>query len=82
MSKEKCYFCGGAVKKKMVRVDYRWGDNLTILENVPAFVCEQCGERYFDAKIAKQMEKLALSKEKAKKLIKVPVKEFKKVKVS
>lgn len=82
MSKEKCYFCGGTIKKKKVRVDYRWGDKLTVLENVPAWVCNQCGEKYFDAEVAKEMERLAKAKEKVKRLINVPVKEFEKAKAS
>ncbi|MEW6188573.1 MAG: type II toxin-antitoxin system MqsA family antitoxin [Actinomycetota bacterium] len=82
MLKEKCYFCGGTIEKKKVRVDYRWGDELTVLENVPAWVCNQCGEKYFDAKVAKEMERLARTKEKVKKLINVPVKEFGEVKAS
>lgn len=82
MPKEKCYFCSGVIKRRKVRVDYRWGDKLTVLENVPAWVCNQCGEKYFDAEIAKKMEQLAKTKEKIKKSITVPVKEFGKAKAS
>ena len=39
-------------------VDFWWGDDLKIIENVPAGVCTQCGERYFDAPVYKQMERL------------------------
>ncbi|MBI4744645.1 MAG: type II toxin-antitoxin system MqsA family antitoxin [Actinobacteria bacterium] len=82
MPEKKCYFCGGTIKKKKVRVDYRWGNELTILENVPAWVCNQCGEKYFDTEVAKKMERLAKAKEKVKKSINVSIKEFGKVKAS
>ena len=29
------------------------------MENVPAYVCDRCGERYYDAHVAKQMRKLS-----------------------
>ena len=72
-----CYFCKGKIEEKYVTVDYRWGDSLTVIEKVPAGVCEQCGERYYDAKIAREMEQIALSSQpKPERYITVPVQEF------
>ena len=48
-----CYFCKGKTEKQRVTVDYRWGDKLVVIENVPAEVCTQCGERYFDAGVSR-----------------------------
>ena len=53
-----CYFCKGTVVEQSTTVDFWWGDDLKIIENVPAGVCTQCGERYFDAPVYKQMERL------------------------
>ena len=39
-----CYFCKGRVIEQKVKVDFRWGHKLKIIENVPADVCQQCGE--------------------------------------
>lgn len=73
----KCHFCGGEVMEERVTVDYRWGKELlTVIKNVPAGVCQACGEEYFKAKVVKEMEKLAHSKEKPKVTIKVPVREM------
>jgi YgiT-type zinc finger domain-containing protein len=48
------------VKESRVVVDYRWGDDLlAIIEDVPAGVCEVCGERYFKAAVVKAMERTA-----------------------
>jgi len=46
----KCLFCNGEMEKAMVSytVD-RKGYHLFI-EKVPAYVCSQCGEKYFEGK--------------------------------
>ncbi|MFH1122362.1 MAG: type II toxin-antitoxin system MqsA family antitoxin [Pseudomonadota bacterium] len=70
----KCHFCGGDVKERTMKVDYRWGEDiLAVFENVPTGVCEVCGEQYLKAEIVKEMDRLAQSKVKPKKIIQVPV---------
>jgi YgiT-type zinc finger domain-containing protein len=54
-----CYFCKGKVVQQPTSVDFWWGDDLKIIENVPARICTQCGEKYFDSPVYKQMERLA-----------------------
>ena len=54
-----CYFCKGTVIQQSTSVDFWWGDDLKIIENVPAGVCTQCGEQYFDSAVYRQMEHLA-----------------------
>ena len=46
----KCLFCSGEMEKSNVAytVD-RKGYHLYV-EKIPAYVCSQCGERYFDEK--------------------------------
>ena len=73
----RCYFCKGKVVKQKVSVDFRWGNELVIIENVPAGVCQQCGEKYFSAKVYKQMEKIVKTKTKPLKHIIVDVVKFK-----
>ena len=41
---KRCYFCKGKVVEKKVKVDFRWGDELVVIEDVPAEVCQQCGK--------------------------------------
>ena len=48
-----CSFCGGEVKNERVELDYRYKGKLYIFQNVPVEVCQQCGEKYLTAKIAK-----------------------------
>lgn len=71
-----CYFCKGTTIEQETTVDYRWGDKLIVIKNVPAEVCSQCGEKYFDAEVSRQMEAMALGKEKPHHTITVSVCEF------
>lgn len=51
-----CIYCGGEVVERLEQIDYRFHGQLYILENVPTGVCTQCGEQFFTAKTAKEME--------------------------
>ncbi|MEW6621034.1 MAG: type II toxin-antitoxin system MqsA family antitoxin [bacterium] len=72
---DNCSFCGGKVIPQKVKVDYWWKGELTIIENVPAGVCQQCGEEYYEGKIVEDMERLVESK-KIIKTIPVKVKDY------
>ena len=66
------------MSEQKVTVDYRWGEELvTVIKNVPAGVCEVCGEKYFKADVVKAMEKTARSRSKPKEVLQVPVRELK-----
>lgn len=71
----KCYFCKGITKIKNIDVDFRWGDKLYLVKNVPVEVCTQCGERYYSAEISKKLDNLVKKnpKEKKQQTIEVPV---------
>lgn len=72
-----CYFCKGKTEIKNVDVDFRWGDRLIVVKNVPVEVCTQCGERYYSAEVSKKLDELvkkeANSTIKAQKTIEVPI---------
>src|SRR4249919_927090 len=72
-----CYFCKGKLDEQKVKVDFRWGRRLKIIENVPATVCQQCGEQYFQSAVYKSMEKLAASRTKPSARLTVDVFKFK-----
>ena len=73
---ETCYFCSrGILEEKHVTVDFRWGEQLVIIENVPVKACNECGERYYAAKIVRQMEQIAKERRKERE-IRVPVVEM------
>ncbi len=52
----KCYLCGGKLKKKNVNIARYWGKELIALNDVPSLVCIKCGERYFEAKVSAKMD--------------------------
>lgn len=57
--KETCYFCGrGILEDKRVTVDFRWGDQLVIIKDIPAQVCNECGERYYSLEVSKEMDRI------------------------
>jgi len=68
-----CSFCGGEVKEGKVELDYRYQGRLFVFQNVPAGVCQQCGEKYLTAKVAKEIEQRVQTKENWDKTISVPV---------
>ena len=53
-----CHFCKGKTKIKNIDIDFRWGDKLIVVKNVPVEVCAQCGERYYSAEISKKLDDL------------------------
>ncbi len=59
---KRCYFCKGRIVEQRVRVDFRWGAELVVIEDVPAEVCQQCGEKYISPEVYKELENLAKSK--------------------
>ena len=73
---DKCFFCKGKVIQEKVNVDFRWGKDLIVIEDVPAMVCRQCGEKYFDAEVYKEMERLAKGRIKPLKRLTIDVIKF------
>ena len=70
---EKRQFCSGAVKKKTVSLDLWKKEKLYVFKNVPAKVCEQCGEKYFSSKIYGIIDRLLKDKSKPDETMIVPV---------
>ncbi len=69
-----CSYCSGSVLERHVVVEAWFGDKLVVFEDVPAGVCENCGEEYFSADVQKQM--LTIMKQPPKKKMEVPVFRF------
>ena len=70
---EQCFFCKhGVLVDKRVTVDFRWGKRLVIIEDVPAKVCNECGERYYSATVSRLMEEIAMRR-KVDKYVEVPL---------
>ena len=77
----KCYFCGVETEIKRRTVDFRWGDQLFVIQKVPVEVCTKCGERYYSAKVSSKMDEIVQKSLKSKaikpkKVLEVPVFNF------
>ena len=70
-----CSFCGGEVKNDRVELDYRYKGKLYVFQDVPAGVCQQCGEKYLIGKVSKEIEH-RIKSNKWDKTITVPVNKF------
>jgi YgiT-type zinc finger domain-containing protein len=56
-----------------VILDLRYGGELVVIEEVPAIVCENCGEQVFTPDVTHQVQALAQQRQKAARTIVVPV---------
>ncbi len=53
-----CEFCGGEPYEKKVKRLHWFRGQLYVVENVPALVCRECGERYFHAKTLDEIDRM------------------------
>lgn len=53
-----CRICQGNVEKMNVTVEREWESKKIIIEEVPAEVCDQCGEVYFDGETTLRLERI------------------------
>jgi len=69
----RCDICGGNREKKLVSYHIFFEGRLVVVENVPAEVCGQCGEQYFDPNTVEMLQKTVWSKKKPRRIIETPV---------
>lgn len=53
-----CFFCKGQTRVSTTKFIVALGSCVVIVMNVPAQVCQQCGEASFDNETANQLEKI------------------------
>jgi len=53
-----CFVCKGELKEKKVNYFVDLENTIIIIKEVPAKVCTQCGEKYFDDKTSENIEKI------------------------
>ena len=70
---DRCDFCeAGRRQGRRVRHYHRVGSGLIVMDAVPASVCDQCGHRYFDAEVVKEMERLSRRRSRLKDRVSYP----------
>ena len=69
-----CEWCEGTVREKiMPREVFRHARGFVILEDAPVGVCDNCGHKYYSAKILHRVEGIVLHREKAERTEAIPV---------
>jgi len=74
MTGEVCTLCcEGHLEAKRGREYFRHGQSLVIIEDVPAWVCNKCGERYHHARVYKKMRQIAARSDEITEHVSIPV---------
>jgi len=76
-----CNFCENEnLSQKTTDYIYRHKGHFMLFKNVPAEVCDYCGERYFEANVLKRIEKeffdILNHRKKPSKKIEMPVEDY------
>lgn len=53
-----CFMCKGELKEKKINYMVDLEDTIIIIKGVPAKVCADCKEQYFDDETSKNIEKI------------------------
>ncbi len=55
---EKCPLCGGEKKSGTTTYSVDLGFGVVVVRDVPAKICNQCGEEWIEDRIAKELERI------------------------
>ena len=53
-----CSACGGKLYFEKVSLDHYEAEKLYVIEDVPAFICEECGEVWIPKPVIEELEKM------------------------
>jgi YgiT-type zinc finger domain-containing protein len=71
MKNNKCPICGGNISEAVTIFSAELGTGVVVVRNVPASICEQCGEEWIDNKTAMHLEDLSTDAKKQKRQVEV-----------
>ena len=54
----KCEICDVSLEEKLIKQDFWIHGSLLVVENVPAGVCPQCGEKIVNAEVGRRIAEL------------------------
>ena len=69
----RCTNSGGQTHHELVTFNYQEDDRFMLIENVPAEVCEKCGERTYTPEVTDALLNFAKKNSEPAKFIEVPV---------
>jgi len=56
MIPERCTFCKGTLREGETEFIARIGDEIVVVGDVPAFICDRCGEAYYSTEISRKID--------------------------
>lgn len=68
-----CHVCGEQMHEQQIKQDFWIKGNLLVIEDVPAGVCPQCGERVVNAATGQQIAALLVDKQSVQNARKISV---------
>ena len=72
----KCTFCRGKVESRKVTFVYDYDNDYFLIENVPAEVCVQCGEKTYSPEVTDDLIRISRKTLKPARTVQVPVFEY------
>lgn len=58
MKPNRCSFCKGKLFKGKTEFVAKVGKEMLSIKNVPAYICEECGEAYYSADTSRKIDKI------------------------
>ncbi len=58
MKPDRCSFCKGNLHEGKTEFVAKVGDEVISIKDVPAYICENCGEAYFMPEISRKIDKV------------------------
>jgi YgiT-type zinc finger domain-containing protein len=55
---KRCPLCGGEMKDGITTIPFLSGERVTVIKNVPAEICADCGEAYMKSSVVDKIESL------------------------
>lgn len=72
----KCLLCGVPMKEDLVICTIQLGDQLIVVEHVPARVCVQCGEWLYSPETVERLQKTVWEQRSPSRTLETPVFDF------
>ncbi|MGI8550174.1 MAG: type II toxin-antitoxin system MqsA family antitoxin [Dehalococcoidia bacterium] len=69
----RCFLCGGETARQFITAENWWSEAVLLAEGVPADVCQQCGEAYFDTEICRALDQIRRTLPAVARTVEVPV---------
>ena len=58
MKANRCSFCKGKLYEGKTQFVAKVGDEVILIKDVPAIVCENCGEAYYSPEVSRKMDEV------------------------